>query len=297
MSASDNRQGQSLTPQSRANEVANSSANEGYLAGLLTLIPSSGTVWFLLKKYPNFAAKTNNSSRTALVIMPPFFAFALTSELKLNQKMEEMATEAHHAKDLHQWQQKERKPQMFRYAGGSDDHRESDVRDQEIQMMNMYRKSIENSGVRIVPGKSLSPHHIASNFVQENPFKLLAFIGVPSVAYIFWSKSQQAHLKVQSQIMQTRVVGQFTVIGLLLSFMGFKTFMDVYGKFITEADMDLRVEDMQIARQHFLETLEKGKEREKYIKELEKRVEEEASKEKIEKMNKIEANKLTLDKI
>ena len=85
-------------------------------------------------------------SRTALVIMPPFFVFALTSEMKVGQKMEQMATEAHHAKEVEEWLQEERKPQMFRYlgSGGIDDHRDSDVRQQEMQMMNVHRKSIEN---------------------------------------------------------------------------------------------------------------------------------------------------------
>lgn len=227
--------------------------------------------------------------------MPPFFAFALTSEMKVGQKMEEMASEAKHAKDLHEWHQKERKPQMFRYAAGnSSEHVDTDVN----EMLNMYRKSIENSGVRIVPGDSLSIHHVTSNFVQEHPFKLLTFFGVPSVAYILWSKNHQQHLQVQQQLMHTRVMGQFTVIGLLLTFMGFKTYMDMYGKFITEADMNLRIEDMQLAREHFLEKLEKSKEREKYIRELEKHAVEEEVKEgnKSDQMSLEEASKMIEDK-
>ena len=141
-------------------------------------------------------------------------------------------------------------------------------------------------------------HHVASNFVQEHPFKLLTFFGVPSVAYILWSKNHQQHLQVQQQLMHTRVMGQFTVIGLLLTFMGFKTYMDVYGKFITEADMNLRVEDMQLARQHFLEKLEKSKERERYIHQLEKHTaeEEEKKENKADKMSLLEASKLIEDK-
>jgi len=295
---SGNNSGQSLTPLSRRQEIADASVNEGYLAALATFVPSTASVLFALKKFPNFAAKTNMQSRTALVIMPPFFVFALTSEMKVGQKMEQMATEAHHAKEVEEWHQKERKPQMFRYlgGGGGSDHRDSDVRQQEMQMMNVYRKSIENSGVRIVPGDSLSIHHVVSNFIQEHPFKLLAFIGGPSVAYIMYYKSQQGHLQVQQQLMHTRVIGQFAVIGVLLTFMGFKTYMDTYGKFITNSEMDLRVEDMQISRQHFLETLRKGEERERYIKELEKRVEEESDKEKAESLTKTEAIEMVQDK-
>ena len=47
--------GQSLTPQYRAQEVADASVIEGYLAALATMVPSAATVMFLLKKYPNFA--------------------------------------------------------------------------------------------------------------------------------------------------------------------------------------------------------------------------------------------------
>ena len=73
--------------------------------------------------------------------------------MKVGQKMEEMASDAQHGKDLHEWHQRERKPQMFRYAAGqhSIDHVDNDVN----EMLNMYRKSVENSGVRIVPGDTL----------------------------------------------------------------------------------------------------------------------------------------------
>ena len=46
--------GQSLTPQSRAQETTAVSVHEGYIAALATLVPSTATVMFLLKKYPNF---------------------------------------------------------------------------------------------------------------------------------------------------------------------------------------------------------------------------------------------------
>ena len=72
--------------------------------------------------------------------------------MKVGQKMEEMASEAQHAKDLQEWHQNERKPQMFRYAAGNrSEHVDNDVN----EMLNMYRKSIENSGVRVVSGDSL----------------------------------------------------------------------------------------------------------------------------------------------
>jgi len=72
--------GQSLTPQYRAQEVADASVIEGYLAALATMVPSAATVMFLLKKYPNFAKKTNVQSRTALVIMPPCKLYFIAHE-------------------------------------------------------------------------------------------------------------------------------------------------------------------------------------------------------------------------
>ena len=104
-------------------------------------------------------------------------------------------------------------------------------------------------------------------------------------------KSQQGHLQVQQQLMHTRVR-----YGFLLNFMGFKIYVDTHGKFITNSEMDLRVEDMQISRQYFLETLRKGEERERYIKELEKRVEEESAKVKAETLTKTEAIEMVQDK-
>ena len=53
---SGNNSGQSLTPLSRRQEIADASVNEGYLAALATFVPSTATVLFALKKFPNFAA-------------------------------------------------------------------------------------------------------------------------------------------------------------------------------------------------------------------------------------------------
>jgi len=124
--------------------------------------------------------------------------------------------------------------------------------------------------------------------VQEHPFKLLSIVGVPSVLYIFYGKQQQQHLQLQSQVMHTRVFGQFTVISVLLTFMGFKTYMDLYGTYVTEAEMEEKVEDMRLARQHFIEFLEQSKKNDEHRQGLIKHVKEEVEKE--------EALKLVQDK-
>lgn len=272
-------QGKSLTPRHRANEVAEASFNEGMVWGVATLIPSSAAVWYLLKVSPKFKGGTNWQSRTALAIMPALGMFALTSELKVNQKKEKMAAEQQHARELHEWHEKMnvRKPKMFPYAGGSGN--QSVGKEHDTHMVELYRTSVKNSGVRIVPGDSLALYQRASNFVQEHPFKLLSIVGIPSVLYIFYGKQQQQHLQLQSQIMHTRVFGQFTVISILLSFMGFKTYMDLYGTYVTEAEMEAKVEDMRIAREIFIQSLEQSKKNDEHRQNLMKHVKEEVEKE------------------
>ena len=56
--------------------------------------------------------------------------------------------------------------------------------------------------------------------------------------------------------MHTRVFGQFAVISMLLTLMGFKAYMDSFGRFITQAEADLRVEEMTRMRQDLLKRIE-----------------------------------------
>ncbi len=55
--------------------------------------------------------------------------------------------------------------------------------------------------------------------------------------------------------MHTRVFGQFTVISMLLALMGFKTYMDNTGKFITQKEADIRVEEMKRMREDLLKRI------------------------------------------
>ncbi len=56
--------------------------------------------------------------------------------------------------------------------------------------------------------------------------------------------------------MHTRVFGQFSVIIMLLSLMGFKSYMDNSGKFISQAEADNRVEEMKQMREELLRRIE-----------------------------------------
>ena len=161
----------SLTPSHRAQEATDAAFNDGMWAGALTLIPSSLTVYTLMNKSTKFMRITNWQSRTALTIMPALFAFGLASELKLSHKMKEIAGEHDHAKKVSAWAEKNRMQHLE--ANGTSSH---SLEDSERHLVALYSKSIEESGVRIVPGDSLSFHHKAANFWQENPFKILAAV-------------------------------------------------------------------------------------------------------------------------
>lgn len=65
--------------------------------------------------------------------------------------------------------------------------------------------------------------------------------------------------------MHTRIFGQFSVILMLLSLMGFKEYMDRSGKFITEQEADDRVESMRLAREELLARLHKEKEAKHFL--------------------------------
>jgi hypothetical protein len=62
-------------------------------------------------------------------------------------------------------------------------------------MRQLYRQAVLNSGVRVIDGQQLGISHQAANFVQANPFKVIASIGVPAVAYIFYGRTGKEHCK------------------------------------------------------------------------------------------------------
>lgn len=234
----------SLTPISRTSEATNAAMNDGLFAGFLALIPSTFAVYRAMKN-EKFLRSTNWQSRTALAIMPPLFVFGLTAEMTLSHTMHEMASESDHHRKVSEYAQKQVSSMTHK-----------DDSDMNEKLHKLYQRSVEEAGVRIVPGNTLGIHHQAANFIQNHPFKILAGIGVPSVLYIFRGRTDQKHLQLQSKIMHTRVFGQFAVITMLLSLMGFKSLMDANGKFITQEEADARVEEMKRMRQELVEQIE-----------------------------------------
>lgn len=259
----------SLNPQHRAEETSVAAFQDGLLSGALALVPAGAAVALATRNYPSFARSTNWQSRTALVIMPALFAFALTSESKLSQRMRDMAEEADHARATVEWteRQRERRRELRGEDGGASGggggtlarkpSRSKEEADR--QLTDLYRKGVEESGVRIVPGDALGVHHRLSNFLMENPFKVLAGVGVPTVLYIFKGRNDKGHLQMQSKLMHTRIFGQFAVIGMLLSLMGFKSYMDSNGQFITEFEAERKVDEMHIMKERLMEQLKRDR--------------------------------------
>lgn len=268
----------SLTPREHASQTVYGAMKDGFIGGGLTAIPTSLAIYIGMKQSPAFVKATNWQSRTAMAIMPPLFAFAWSAESKLVHSMHEMASHAEHSKQIAEWSEehilKEHKKQLQRMTTQKilvqpgmreeviakfENEFDKDQEEHEKNVATKFRESVLNSGVRVVPGDSLSIHHKFANFFQENPFKILAGIGIPTVLYIFKGKEGQQHLQTQMKIMHTRVMGQFSVIIMLLSLMGFKEYMDRSGKFITEHNVQARIAQMQQSRAELMKRLQRDR--------------------------------------
>mmetsp|Transcript_48318 Transcript_48318/g.117031 ORF Transcript_48318/g.117031 Transcript_48318/m.117031 type:complete len:238 (-) Transcript_48318:423-1136(-) len=220
----------SLTPKERSDEVTGQAVSEGLMNGAVVLAPCLAGMFFALKN-PNFRKYTNAQSRTALVIMPALFAFGFTSENKLIHRMEEVASEEDHKYKTVHWAQK------LHTASPED-----------VKLHELYRQSILDSGVRLVDQPELTTYQKSANFVQGNPFKVIAAVGVPSVGWIFINNGKGGAESLQMQLLHTRVFGQFAVICTLLGVMGMKEMMDRNGRYVTEDEVEARIEEMESAR-------------------------------------------------
>ena len=238
----------SLTPESRAAEATTDATYEGMLNGVLTLVPSMAGVGYLLKNYPVFAARTNWQSRTAIAIMPAVFVAALSSELKLSNRMREIAQETKHTLDTATWAQEQWEEQKHSSGLSEGQH-----------VTALYQESLRNTNVCVVP--ELQFYHNAANFVAKNPLGTLAAAAVPAYIWIFHGRNEQQHLQLATKIMHTRVIGQAAAMGILLVVMGFKDFMDSNGRFISQEQADMRVREMERVREDLLQRLDDDQQR------------------------------------
>lgn len=226
-----------LTPQSRSEETTTDAMHEGFASGMLTMIPSAAMVGLAYYRSAAFRLHTNVQSRTALIIMPSLFMYAFASEERHRHKMMEIAEESKHNQATVEWAEQY--------------HQKSDS----AILTQMYQQSILNQNgppITVVP--QLQWYHRLSNYTAENPVKVLSAIAVPAVAYIFYGRKND--LEVSKRLMHTRVYGQFTTIGLLLSIMGFKSYVDSQGKFMSQDEHDARIRDMQQVREEMMARLD-----------------------------------------
>ena len=119
--------------------------------------------------------------------------------------MKEIAKETEHSHQTVRWAETQHQA-----------HRESSPDVSKVQtdahLMALYRKSVEESGVRIVPGNELALHHKMSNFVANNPLKTLMGLAIPSVGLIFYGRTGKEHLQLSMKLLHTRVFGQFATL-------------------------------------------------------------------------------------
>jgi hypothetical protein len=185
---------------------------------------------------------TNTQSRTAMVIMPALFVFAVTAENKMIHRMHEVAEEEEHALKTVDWAERQ-----IALSGGDKQHHD------------LYRQAILEQGhVRLVDTETLGAHHQIANYVQANPFKLILGLGIPAVGAIFYGRNGKAHLSLQLKLLHTRVFGQFAVICTLLGVMGVKATMDAQGRYITNTEVEQRVAEMQATRMRLLHRIEEA---------------------------------------
>jgi hypothetical protein len=173
----------SYTPQEHADATVWEAMKHGFASGGLVAIPSTLAVYAAMQFSPMFVKSTNWQSRTALVIMPPLFAFAAAAENKLVHRMHEMAAEKEHSNQMAEWstesqqqmladhkkQLKKMSTQKILAQPGMRDKgaltiQENEEKEREIALK--FRESVVNSGVRVVPGDSLGVHHRLANFWQ-----------------------------------------------------------------------------------------------------------------------------------
>mmetsp|Transcript_20078 Transcript_20078/g.56945 ORF Transcript_20078/g.56945 Transcript_20078/m.56945 type:complete len:255 (-) Transcript_20078:253-1017(-) len=232
----------SLTPQHKSGELTGEAMNEGLVNGTMTLIPCLGALYLAMQR-PGFRKVTNWQSRTAMVIMPALFVFSLSGEKKMEHRMKQLAEETEHTLRSVEWA--DRQARLEKYQSNEEERE---------RRRDLYRHSVMQSGVSIVP--QLRTHHEIANYVQSNPIKVLLGVGVPAVAAVFYGRSGKPHLSMQMKILHTRVLGQASVLVTLLSVMTLKHFMDQQGQFMTQDDVERRIDEMEEARLKMMERLD-----------------------------------------
>lgn len=74
-------------------------------------------------------------------------------------------------------------------------------------------------------------HHRILNALYDNPFLFIAGVGAPWVGLVLNEQLKMPNLKLSQRIMHTRVLGQMGIVGILISTMAFRDWMDRRGRF------------------------------------------------------------------
>jgi hypothetical protein len=83
---------------------------------------------------------------------------------------------------------------------------------------------------------TLPIHHKVLNALYDNPFTLVAGLGVPFAATVLSQQLKLKHLTLSQKIMQTRVYAQGGIIAILLVVMMFREYMNAHGRFPEPGD-------------------------------------------------------------
>lgn len=81
------------------------------------------------------------------------------------------------------------------------------------------------------PKSKMPLHHQLMNSLYEHPFRIIAALGIPFGGYILNEQMKLKHLQFSQRLLHSRVIIQFGVLSILITTMGFKTYMDTHGKF------------------------------------------------------------------
>jgi hypothetical protein len=74
-------------------------------------------------------------------------------------------------------------------------------------------------------------HHKVLNAIYDQPFKLIAFLGVPFAGYVLSENMKLKHLTLSQKVMHSRVFAQAGIISILMTTMAFREYMDRHGRF------------------------------------------------------------------
>jgi hypothetical protein len=276
-----------ITDKERMEREARAAAlDEGLGMGLLTLSVTLGTFLVAKARSQRFMKLTNWQSRTALIIMPPLFMYQLTTDQTYVLKMQQLRKDTDHSIQTVYWANEQIKKRKKNQQGSSNDTSESDVASsssstlnaddtvgavvpaddtmalgETLQLHRLYQMSIDrDENVTIVPGDKLQWYHRFANFVANNPVKVLVSLSVPAVGVIFFGNQSKAHLPISRAILQTRVVGQFATICVMVGVISFKEFMNTNGRYISQAEASARLEEMQRIHDSLTEQLRRKQE-------------------------------------